>query len=486
MPGTMLDGAERGLLDLGVIVVDVAVQLDDPDLDQRIVGVRPDLGQIEGVPAEGLGLGFGHHLDAEPPAREVAALDGLEQVTLGALAVVGDDRVALGVGPVPDALHRLEVELHPDALIGVVDEAVGVAAEAVQEAIALRQAAIAEQGGDLVQAFRAQRPVVPHRRGRAQVGHRMALLGADEVGELQRIADEEHGGVVAHHVPVALLGVGLDREAAHVALRVGRAALASHGREPHQDRRLLAHFGQEPGLGVAADVLGHRQRAIGARALGVDDAFRHPFAVLVGQLFQQLIILHQQGSARTGAERVLVVGDRRAARRGQGLVGHGGLRRVDGLKVKVVDRPPSCPTPPPATGSIAMRPPALRPWLKLGRFDRPAGIWLLMLPGWQGIALAAAGKGQWPNPWLLIAFFVGAALMRAAGCAFNDIVDRDFDAQVSRTAMRPIPAGLISVKQAWAFVIGCCLVSFLILLCLGWLASAWACCRWAWSRPIRS
>lgn len=111
-------------------------------------------------------------------------------------------------------------------------------------------------------------------------------------------------------------------------------------------------------------------------------------------------------------------------------------------------------------------PPALRPWLKLGRFDRPAGIWLLMLPGWQGIALASSGKGEWPNPWLLIAFFVGAALMRAAGCAFNDIVDRDFDAQVSRTAMRPIPAGLISVKQAWAFVIGCCLVSLLILLCL--------------------
>jgi 4-hydroxybenzoate polyprenyltransferase len=115
-------------------------------------------------------------------------------------------------------------------------------------------------------------------------------------------------------------------------------------------------------------------------------------------------------------------------------------------------------------------PVALRPWLKLGRFDRPAGIWLLMLPGWQGIALAAAGKGQWPNPWLLVAFFVGAALMRAAGCAFNDIVDRDIDAKVSRTALRPIPAGLISVKQAWAFVIGCCLVSFGILLTLGWLA----------------
>lgn len=115
-------------------------------------------------------------------------------------------------------------------------------------------------------------------------------------------------------------------------------------------------------------------------------------------------------------------------------------------------------------------PPRLRPWLKLGRFDRPAGIWLLMLPGWQGIALAAAEQGRWPNPLLLLAVFIGAALMRAAGCAFNDIVDRDFDAQVARTAMRPIPAGLITVKQAWLFLVGCSLVSLLILLTLGWVA----------------
>jgi 4-hydroxybenzoate polyprenyltransferase len=115
-------------------------------------------------------------------------------------------------------------------------------------------------------------------------------------------------------------------------------------------------------------------------------------------------------------------------------------------------------------------PEGLRPWLKLGRFDRPAGIWLLMLPGWQGLALAAAEQGRWPNPLLLLAVFIGAALMRAAGCAFNDIVDRDFDAQVARTAMRPIPAGLITVKQAWLFLIGCSLVSLAILLTLGWVA----------------
>jgi len=115
-------------------------------------------------------------------------------------------------------------------------------------------------------------------------------------------------------------------------------------------------------------------------------------------------------------------------------------------------------------------PSRLRPWLKLGRFDRPTGIWLLMLPGWQGIALAAAEAGERPDWKLLVLFFLGAALMRAAGCAYNDIVDRDIDAKVARTAGRPIPSGQVNVKQAWGFVVACCLVSLAILLTLGPLA----------------
>jgi 4-hydroxybenzoate polyprenyltransferase len=106
----------------------------------------------------------------------------------------------------------------------------------------------------------------------------------------------------------------------------------------------------------------------------------------------------------------------------------------------------------------------LQPWLRLGRFDRPTGIWLLMLPGWQGIALAAAQHGKPPSPWLILLFFLGAALMRAAGCAYNDIVDRDIDAKVARTAKRPIPAGQISVRQAWVFIALCCALSLGILL----------------------
>jgi 4-hydroxybenzoate polyprenyltransferase len=111
-------------------------------------------------------------------------------------------------------------------------------------------------------------------------------------------------------------------------------------------------------------------------------------------------------------------------------------------------------------------PAGLRPWLKIGRFDRPTGIWLLMLPGWQGIALADALEQRAPDVGLMALVALGAALMRAAGCAYNDIIDRDIDAKVARTAMRPIPAGQISVRQAWAFVIACCLASLAILLSL--------------------
>ncbi len=109
-------------------------------------------------------------------------------------------------------------------------------------------------------------------------------------------------------------------------------------------------------------------------------------------------------------------------------------------------------------------PAKLQPWLKLGRFDRPAGAWLLLLPGWQGIALACSQTLVAPDLILLLKFAVGAFLMRAAGCAWNDILDRDVDIKVARTAARPVASGQISVKRALLFMALCSLLSFAILL----------------------
>ena len=76
-----------------------------------------------------------------------------------------------------------------------------------------------------------------------------------------------------------------------------------------------------------------------------------------------------------------------------------------------------------------------RPYARLARLDRPIGVWLLLFPCWWSIALAAQ-PGGWPDLWLLILFGIGALVMRSAGCTVNDIVDREIDAKVARTATR--------------------------------------------------
>jgi 4-hydroxybenzoate polyprenyltransferase len=106
-----------------------------------------------------------------------------------------------------------------------------------------------------------------------------------------------------------------------------------------------------------------------------------------------------------------------------------------------------------------------QPYLRLMRADRPIGVWLLLTPCFWGLALAAsAGHGGARLLWYAGLLAIGAYVMRGAGCAYNDIVDRDFDGRVERTALRPIPSGQISLRQAWAFLIALCLIGLLILI----------------------
>jgi 4-hydroxybenzoate polyprenyltransferase len=106
-----------------------------------------------------------------------------------------------------------------------------------------------------------------------------------------------------------------------------------------------------------------------------------------------------------------------------------------------------------------------RPYLRLARLDRPIGSWLLLMPCWWSVALAAiAGGERLPNVWHLALFFVGAFAMRGAGCTWNDIVDRDLDRMVERTRSRPIPSGQVSVAQAGLFLVMQALIGLLVLI----------------------
>jgi 4-hydroxybenzoate polyprenyltransferase len=106
-----------------------------------------------------------------------------------------------------------------------------------------------------------------------------------------------------------------------------------------------------------------------------------------------------------------------------------------------------------------------RPYLRLSRLDRPIGSWLLLMPCWWSAALAAGVAHDIGRlPLVLALFFVGAFVMRGAGCTWNDITDRDLDALVERTRSRPIPAGQVSVPQAAGFLVVQALIGLAVLL----------------------
>ncbi|MBR0893626.1 4-hydroxybenzoate octaprenyltransferase [Bradyrhizobium tropiciagri] len=106
-----------------------------------------------------------------------------------------------------------------------------------------------------------------------------------------------------------------------------------------------------------------------------------------------------------------------------------------------------------------------RPYLRLARYDRPIGSWLLLMPCWWSAALAAGVAHDVRSlPLVVLLFFIGAFVMRGAGCTWNDITDRDLDARVERTRSRPIPAGQVTVTQAVVFMVLQALIGLAVLL----------------------
>ncbi len=111
-----------------------------------------------------------------------------------------------------------------------------------------------------------------------------------------------------------------------------------------------------------------------------------------------------------------------------------------------------------------------RPYLRLSRADRPIGTWLLLIPCFWGIALAALETGfrTW-DIWLALSCGIGAFLMRGAGCTWNDVSDRDIDAAVARTRSRPVPSGAVTVKAALVWMVVQALIAAVILFTYNWL-----------------
>jgi len=119
-------------------------------------------------------------------------------------------------------------------------------------------------------------------------------------------------------------------------------------------------------------------------------------------------------------------------------------------------------------GFIGALPARIRPYASLMRLDRPIGTWLLYWPCAWSVALAGV-EDRWD---LFLWLLLGAFAMRGAGCVYNDVVDRDLDARVERTRLRPLASRRVSVRSAWMLVGGLCLTGLIVLLQLNWVAAA--------------
>jgi 4-hydroxybenzoate polyprenyltransferase len=105
----------------------------------------------------------------------------------------------------------------------------------------------------------------------------------------------------------------------------------------------------------------------------------------------------------------------------------------------------------------------LRDYALLMRLDRPIGIWLLLWPTLWALWFAADGL---PDLHVLAVFVLGTVLMRSAGCAINDVADRDFDPHVARTRQRPVAAGRVAPSEAVRLFVVVSLIAFGLLTSL--------------------
>jgi 4-hydroxybenzoate polyprenyltransferase len=113
------------------------------------------------------------------------------------------------------------------------------------------------------------------------------------------------------------------------------------------------------------------------------------------------------------------------------------------------------------SGLIGALPRPVRPYASLMRLDRPIGAWLLFWPAAWSVALAGLGRHGFA---LILWLALGAFAMRGAGCVYNDIVDRELDARVERTRLRPLASGRASLGGAWALLVALSLVGLLVLV----------------------
>lgn len=117
---------------------------------------------------------------------------------------------------------------------------------------------------------------------------RFRLHGMNEIGEFQRILDEEDRRVVPDEVKNAFIGIKFGGEAANIAHRIGRAGAALDGREAYEYRRFPRGIAEKIGFRDVAQVAVGLKIAVRRRSARMDDALRDPLMVKVSNFSRRI------------------------------------------------------------------------------------------------------------------------------------------------------------------------------------------------------
>mgnify|MGYP007046485915 FL=1 len=285
---------ECNLLNLSEVVLWVLVQSELTESSQRVLLLRPDLGQVKHREVGLLSLLSSHCLNVTRPGWEVTLGNVLEQVLLCVVRVRASQLTSLLVGQSVEALVTLQVHLDvvPVAVLG--RPLVSVARVAVHLSVRSGGTTVREQNHHLVHRFLVANQVVPEHVGVFQVRLWVSLLSVNEVGELSWVSEEKHRGVVVDKVQVTLLRVQFKRETSWVSGGIWRAGLTAHSGKSGHQLGLFANSVQKFGRANVGNVVGHLELTVSAGTLGVHDTLWDSFTVKVGKRVNQVEVLQQQ------------------------------------------------------------------------------------------------------------------------------------------------------------------------------------------------
>mmetsp|Transcript_42381 Transcript_42381/g.73695 ORF Transcript_42381/g.73695 Transcript_42381/m.73695 type:complete len:306 (-) Transcript_42381:8-925(-) len=214
----------------------------------------PHLGDIERIVRQLAGLVHRHHLEIRSPRRKVRRVDRIVQIPGGIVWVRTGQLVGHRRREVLYALVSLEVPLDVVGHARGIDGLECMRAVTIHVTVAIGRAAVGEQERHLVNSLRAQGNEVPEGIGIFAVSDGVALLCVNERGKQDGIADEEDRRVVAHKIPVALLGVELHGETSRITCSIGTATLATHSGKAHSCGGLLSDSAEHLGAAIVLNL----------------------------------------------------------------------------------------------------------------------------------------------------------------------------------------------------------------------------------------